>query len=416
MVKINRKTLRFVLPIMVIGFAALSARLISANKPEPQIRDEQASIAAVDATRLKASRYPVLIRSRGTVQPTLANTLVPAVPGTVTSIDDDFVVGGRFSAGDVLLQIDPRDYDIALTQAQANLAQANAQLSEEQALAGQATAEWRSLGRSGEPSALTLRQPQLAAAKANSEAAVAQVLRAELDLERTRVVAPYDGIVTERLVDTGQFVGLGAPVGSIHSLHAVDVSLPLTNRQLTFLQLPNAAQGEIQGDILNRAADSDSANHSNKLVAQNYPAVELTASVGATQLLWKGLLIRAEGIDPTTQQLNVIVRVQQPYTQADRPLRVGQFVQAKIEGQVLEDVFVIPRSALREGREVLIVDANNLIQRRDVNVVWSDNERVVIDAGVQAGEVLVTTPLSTVANGTPVQASIDGAAPLGLES
>lgn len=416
MVKINRKTLRFVLPIMVIGFAALSARLISANKPEPQIRDEQASIAAVDATRLKASRYPVLIRSRGTVQPTLANTLVPAVPGTVTSIDDDFVVGGRFSAGDVLLQIDPRDYDIALTQAQANLAQANAQLSEEQALAGQATAEWRSLGRSGEPSALTLRQPQLAAAKANSEAAVAQVLRAELDLERTRVVAPYDGIVTERLVDTGQFVGLGAPVGSIHSLHAVDVSLPLTNRQLTFLQLPNAAQAEIQGDILNRAADSDSANHSNKLVAQNYPAVELTASVGATQLLWKGLLIRAEGIDPTTQQLNVIVRVQQPYTQADRPLRVGQFVQAKIEGQVLEDVFVIPRSALREGREVLIVDANNLIQRRDVNVVWSDNERVVIDAGVQAGEVLVTTPLSTVANGTPVQASIDGAAPLGLES
>lgn len=401
---------------MVIGVAVLSARLISANKPEPQIRDEQASIAAVDATRLVASRYPVSIRSQGTVQPTLANTLVPAVAGTVVSIDDDFVVGGRFSAGDVLLQIDPRDYDIALTQAQANLAQADAQLSEEQALAGQATAEWRSLGRSGEPSALTLRQPQLAAANANREAAVAQVQRAELDLERTQVVAPYDGIVTERLVDTGQFVGLGAPVGSIHSLHAVDVSLPLTNRQLTYLQLPNASQGEIQGEILNRTQGSDSVNSTGKLIARSAPAVELTATIGATQQLWQGLLIRAEGIDSTTQQLNVIVRVKNPYKQSDRPLRVGQFVQAIIEGQVLEEVFVIPRSALREGREVLIVDANNQIQRRQVNVAWSDNERVVIDAGVQAGEVLVTTPLSTVANGTPVQASIDGAAPLGFES
>lgn len=409
--KINRNTLGFVLPIIVIGAAVLSARIIGANKPEPQIRAEESIIAAVDATRLTASSYPVTIRSQGTVQPTLANTLVPAVAGTVILIDDNFVVGGRFSQGDVLLRIDPRDYEIALTQAQANLAQVDAQLSEEQALAGQAIAEWRSLGRSGEPSALTLRQPQMAAARANREAAVAQVKQAELDLERTQVVAPYDGIVTERLVDTGQFVGLGAPIGSIHSLHAVDVRLPLTNRQLTYLHLPTAAESE----ILNRTANSGNGSLSIGLHPQ-IPTVELTASIGAARQIWTGSLIRAEGIDSTTQQLNVIVRVQQPYTQADRPLRVGQFVQALIEGQILENVFVIPRAALREGREVLIVDENNEIQRREVNVAWSDDDVVVIDSGLRANDILVTTPLSTVADGTPVQVSIDGSAPVGLES
>lgn len=372
--------------------AIVSAKLIGANKPEPQTRQTIVNVPAVDATRLKKSRYPVVVRTQGTVQPTLANTLVPAVAGIVTAINDAFVAGGAFEKGVVLLQIDPRDYEIALTQARANLAQVDAQLQEQRALAEQARAEWRSMGRSGEPSELTLRVPQLAAADANRDAALAQVRQAELDLERTRVVAPYDGIVSERRVDPGQFVARGATLGSIHSNHAVDVRLPLSNRQLTYLDLP----------------ENTSDNRP--------PNVELRAAIGATELIWTGSLIRAEGIDATTQQLNVIARIDNPYTQTNRPLRVGQFVQALIEGQVLDDVFVIPRAALREESEVLIIDANNEIQRRQVHIAWSDSSVAAIDTGLEEGDLLVVTPMSTVADGTPVRPTIDGVAPVPLES
>ena len=384
--------IKYVLPVAVILLALVASKIINATKPEPRVQESTANLLAVEATRLSATNYPVVIRSQGTVQPTLANTLVPAVAGTVIQLSDAFVSGGRFAAGDTLLIIDPRDYEIALTQAQANYAQVDAQLQEQQALAELARVEWRSLGRRGEPSALTLRQPQLAAATANKDAAQAQVQRAELDLERTQVIAPYDGIVSERLVDLGQFVARGAPVGRIHAIDSVDVRLPLSNRQLTYLDLPG------------------SANRVTK------PNVELSASIGASEQLWTGSLIRAEGIDATTQQLNVIARIQNPYTQSSRPLRVGQFVQALIEGRVLDEVFVIPRQALREEREVLVVDENATIQRRAVTVAWSDTDVAAINDGLVEGDVLVLTPLSTVSDGTPVQATIDGVAPTPVDS
>ena len=384
-----RNTLKFVLPVAVLAVSVLGARIIGANKPEPQTRERSPAVAVVDAIRLHSTQFPVIIRSQGTVQPTLANTLVPAVDGTVSVIEDKFVVGGVFSRGDRLFQIDPRDYEIALTQAQANFAESDAQLQEQQALADEAQNEWAALGRGGDPSSLMLRGPQLAAAKASRSAAQAQVQRAELDLQRTQLLAPYDGIVSERNVDPGQFVGRGTVVGRIHATQSVDVRLPLSNRQLTYLRLPEE---------------------------QQLPEVQLQAVIGGREHLWRGVLIRDEGIDAETQQFNVVARIDNPYTQGDRPLRVGQFVQARIAGEVLQEVFVIPRSALREEREVLIVDVNNEIQRRSVTVAWSDDTHAAINEGLAEGEVLVTTPMSTVANGTPVRATVDGVAPAPMES
>jgi len=399
------KTVKYLLPIAVIAIALVSAKILNANKPQAVTRDVSERVSFVDATRLQASSYPVIIRSQGTVQPTLANTLVPAVDGTVTQINEKFVAGGAFRRGDVLLQIDARDYEIALAQAMANAAQADAQVQEQRALAEQAKFEWRSLGRGGEPSSLTLREPQMAAADANLKAALAQVIRAELDLDRTRAVAPYDGVVTERLVDQGQFVARGAPVGSIHSVAAVDVRLPLSNRQLTWLQLPDTLAATPLNDDGSTGTDANSQT-----------TVELQATIGRTRVSWSGKLVRTEGIDASTQQLNVIARIDNPYTQSEQPLRVGQFVHAQIQATVLDDVFVIPRTALREEREVLVINDNSEIERRAVTVAWSDDETAAISEGVEAGELLVITPLSTVSDGTPVRARIDGEPATGLES
>jgi RND family efflux transporter MFP subunit len=403
-----KRLLGIALPIIIVVAAVLAARQIMASKPEPFTRSSPVSVTAVDATRLSLGRYPVVIRSQGSVQPTLANTLVPEVAGTVVELSASFVVGGAFKRGDRLAQIDQRDYQIALTQANANLAQANAQLQEQAALAIRAAAEWTSLGRRGEPSSLTLREPQLAAATANRDAAQAQVQRAELDLQRTQIMAPYDGIVSERTVDPGQFVTRGNPIGRIHAISSVDVRLPLSNRQLTYLALPSSLGPQLS------SVDTAWLDKSNP-ASDRLPNVQLSASIGGETRIWTGKLIRAEGVDTATQQLNVIARVADPYANDQSPLRIGQFVQALIAGEVLESIVVIPRSALREAREVLIINDDNEIYRRAVTVAWSDDQLVAIKDGLQAGDVLVTTPLSTVADGTPVRATIDGVPPLPLE-
>ncbi len=380
---ISKRLLSIVLPIAVIIAAVMGSKWIKASKPEPETRSKPARVTLVDATRLKTGQFPVLIRSQGTVQPTLTNALVPEVGGTIIALGESFVVGGRFNAGDVLAQIDRRDYDIAFTQAEANLAQADARLQEQKALAELAIDEWRILGRSGEPSALTLRKPQLAAAEADRDAASAQLSRAQLDVDRTRLIAPFDGIVGEKTVDAGQFVSRGTLIGRIHAINSADIRLPVSAQHLGLLNLLGEA------------------------------AVEITANVGTETFSWAAKLVRVEGMDGASQQLTVVAQVPEPYA-ADTnehenfPLRFGQFVQARLKGKVLDDVFVIPRSALREEREVLLLNEDGNIERREVTVVWSDDVVAAISAGLFVDEILVTTPLSTVADGTPVNAVVDG--------
>ncbi len=379
----SKRLFSITLPIAVIIAAVLGSKWIQASKPDTESRSEAQPLRVVEATRLKSTSYPVVLRSQGTVQPTVTNALVPEVGGSIVSLAPSFVVGGRFKAGDVLVELDRRDYDIALTQAEANLAQADARLQEQLALAERAVDEWRLLGRSGTPSALTLREPQLAAAKADKDAAEAQVSRARLDLERTRLTAPYDGIVGAKSVDVGQFVARGTSLGNIHALATADVTLPISGSQLAFLDL------------------------------QSQPAVELQVQRGAALHRWPARLVRVEGLDSASQQLNVVAQVTNPYATglaatADIPLRFGQFVQARITGKILNEVFVIPRGVLREGREVLLVDDQGRIERRPVTVAWTDDTQAAISDGLESEQVLVTTPMSTVANGTPVRAVVDG--------
>ncbi len=381
--------LKVLIPVLVLVGSVFAAKTILENRPEPQRRPQFPTVPAVEAVTLSLSDYPVIIRSQGTVQPTQSTTLVAEVTGTLTELSDNFVVGGSFSEGDVLLQIDERDYTIALTQAQANLAQATAALQEETARGNLAKSEWESMGRGTKASAFTLRQPQLAAARANRDAARAQVERAKLDLERTRFVAPFDGQVLDTSVDQGQFVSRGARLGQIYANSSVDVRLPLSSRQLTFLDLPK----------------------SGRLPAAQLPSIELTAVVGGEELSWSGQVVRAEGVDTATQQLNVIARVERPSNDESPALRIGQYVEAKINGRVLKDVFVLPRTAIRENGEVLLVNKDSKLERRAIGVAWVDEQTAAINEGLEAGDILVTTPMSTVTNGTPVSAGIDGKAP-----
>ncbi len=378
-----------ILPLLVLAVAFVIGRGLIANKPEPVSRPSFKSVTSIDATRVAKSDFQVTIKTQGTVNAARTGTLIAQVRGTVTEISPNFVNGGFFEQGETLLQLDPRDYEIALTMAEATRAQAQAALQEEQARAEQAALDWKRLGRKGKPSSLTLREPQLASAKAVLASADAQIQRAQLDLERTRIVAPYSGRLASSNADLGQFVATGAVLAEIYSVDRAEVRLPLSNHQLGYLALPGR-------DVLSEPVRA-----------------VVTATVGDQRYDWPAEILRTDGtIDPNSRQLFAVATVEQPYAGADKPpLRVGQYVQAAVNGTVLKDVVVIPRSALREDREVLVVDDTNTLQRRDVEVRWKDAEVAVIGDGLEDGEIISLTSLGTVVNGTRVNATVDGVPP-----
>jgi RND family efflux transporter MFP subunit len=358
-----------------------------ATGPKTERRQPPPVVPVVDVTAVKATDYQVRAHTRGTVSPRTESTLIPEVSGRVIEIAPNFRQGGFFEAGDVLLKIDPRDYENAVTVARSELARARIDVEEEQARSEQAVRDWKRLGEAGEPSDLVLRIPQLASAKAGVAAAQARLEQAATDLERTRIVAPYAGRVLEKNVDVGQYVSPGSVLASVYAVDYVEIRLPLTNEQLEYVRLPERYRGEqeVQGEN---------------------PEVIVTARIGQREFSWKGRILRTEGaIDTRSRQLFAVAQVDDPYARyEDRPpLKVGQFVEAEIVGETLFDVFVIPRAALRASDQVLIVDDEDRLQRRQVEVLWSEGEQVVIGAGLHDGDRISSTNLPYAIGGTPVR-------------
>jgi RND family efflux transporter MFP subunit len=389
------KLLKWTLPVLVLLAALAGGRYIISQRPAaPQFDPPQVPVS-IDAIRAVPEDYRVVIRSEGTVEPRTESTLIPQVSGQIVAISPSFREGGFFEEGDVLVTLDPRDYELAIASAEAQVAQAESALEQELAQAKVVEGDWRMLGR--EAPELGLRKPQIAAARATVLSARAQLERARFDLERTRIRAPYDGQVLEKNVDVGQFVSPGTLLARVYATDYVEIRLPLSSRQLEFVDLPERFRGE--------TAQRGTAG----------PEVVVKATIGRQEWRWSGRVVRAEGaIDTRTRQLFVVAQVDDPYEPAadgQPPLRIGQFVEVEIVGRTLENAFVLPRSALRDGTEVLLVDDESRLQRRPVTVAWTDGEHAVVTAGLEAGEVVNITPLAVAAGGTLVTATIDGVAP-----
>jgi len=387
--------LRILVPILILGGTAGVVAFMMLTKPKPQTRQPPPSVQAVDAIRLRATNFQVRIPSFGFVKPRTESTLKPEVSGRVLSISPNFRDGGFFEKGDLLVTIDPQDYESAVVVAKATLAQRESALQLEQAQHEQAVENWRLLGDGSDPSPLTLREPQLAEARANVDSARARLEEAERNLERTRIVAPYAGRILKKEVDVGQTVSPGNVLASIFAVDYVEVRLPLFNEQLDYIDLPE----EYRGDAPEVPLDG--------------PRVLLHGDYGSQRVTWEGHVIRAEGVYDTAQ-LFVVAQVKDPYARSGSdipPLKVGQYVQAEILGHDLQDVYVIPRSAVRLSNEVLLVTDQNLIQRRTIRPIWRDEEHVIVQDNLKSGEVICITPMMFAADGAKVLPTIDGVPP-----
>ncbi|MEZ5329907.1 MAG: efflux RND transporter periplasmic adaptor subunit [Verrucomicrobiales bacterium] len=372
------------------------------TKPEPPKLPQIKKVKDIEAMRLRKVDFPILVETFGTVEPQTKSTLSPEVAGRVTEISGSLREGGFFEAGDVLLKIESIDYEAGVTIAAGELAQAEATLREEEARAEQAAEDWKRLGRKEEPSDLVLRKPQLAEARARLASAEARLTQARKDLERTTLRAPYAGQVLEKNVDVGQYVSPSTVVARIFGVDYAEIKLPLKKEQLGFVEVPEHYRGDANVD------------------APDGPKVRLHTEFGGDEVSWDGTIVRAQSsIDTMSFQLFVVAQVKDPYARREDgkpPLKVGLFVNAEITGKTLKDVFVLPASALREGREVLIVGDGDVLESREVHIVWKEEgadakDNVIIDEGLKDGEVVCLTPLGYGAVGAKVIPTIDGEAP-----
>ena len=395
------KWIKILLPLLVLVCAVGLSLFILNSKEKPQKRVRKPPITRVDVVRLERTDYQVTVATQGTVKPRTESTLIPEVSGRIIKTSANFRTGSFFEAGEELLQIETSNYQIAVTVAQAQLAESKLTFAEEQALADQAAKNWQRLGNKSSPTDLVLRKPQLARAKAAVNSAMALLEQAQLDLKRTRVLAPYAGRILEKEVDVGQYVSPGTVMAKIYAVDYAEIRLPLSNRQLEFVDIPEAYRGEANAAKLMTDAI-------------------LTVNLGNQQYQWLAQVVRAEGTyDLRSRRLFVVAQVDNPYGREDPdkpPLKVGQYVDAQIKGRVLENVFVIPRSAVRENAQILLVDKQKKLKTRQIKTIWEDDQVMIIRGDVAEGELLCLTPVTFAAEGLAVEPMLNGKPLFALEA
>ena len=380
------RLLQIVLPVVVLAAAGLGAYTLIQNRPEVQVQVPVFEPPGVRVQRVVFQDVKLTVKSQGTVGPRTESQLAPEISGRVIRVAPSFASGGFFEAGDVLLEIDPYDYQQAVISARGQLAQARLRLAQEEAEADVARREWAALGR-GDPRALTLREPQLEDARAALAAAEASLDRATRDLDRAEVRAPYAGRVRRKSVDIGQFVTVGSPVATIYAVDYAEIRLPLPDADLAYLELPLSFRG-----TENRVG----------------PRVTLRSNFAGQTHEWQGRIVRTESeIDPVSRMVHLVAQVKDPYAPGTDPTRpplaVGMYVEAEIEGNVVTGVVVLPRAALRGSSQVFVVDGESRLRFRDVDLLRATTEAVLVRAGLEAGEAVSLSPLEAVTDGMQVQ-------------
>ena len=381
---------KLILPVVVLAVLVGIGMLILRNPPSSSRGGPPAVRAiTVEVMKIQPSAYQVSLESYGTIAPRTQSALVAQVGGQILSVSDNLREGGFFARGDVLLTIDPREFEADVQINQAALADAQQLVEEEKARADQAARDWKRLGNTGEPTALVLRAPQLAAAKARLASAEATLSKARLDLERATVRAPYDGRVLAQRADLGQVVGAGASLADIYATDLVEVRLPLRNADLSFFDLPEGA--------VNLA---------------DMPDVEIYSDLGERQV-WHGKVVRTEGaIDPAARQLHVVAQIDNPFSTSDgrRPLKIGEYVTALLGGRQLIDARIVPVQSIYQNSFVYVAE-EGLLARRSVELEWQNETDALIASGVEFGDELVLTPLGQVSSGMPVRIARSTSAP-----
>jgi RND family efflux transporter MFP subunit len=379
----SSKALKLIVPVIVlIAGVAAAAMIVSARKTPPRV-DRVPLGPLVEVMPTEVTDVPVVVTGHGEVVAKVAVDIVPQVAGQVVGAHPSLVAGGFFKAGEVLVEIDPRDYELAVERAQAAVARARVTLEREQAEAEVAREEWNGLHPGEKPTGLVVREPQIRQAEAEYAAAEADLSVARLSLERTRISLPFDGVVVSENVDIGQYVGNGSRLATVYGTDVVEVRVPLESREVAWFDVPSRGGGKGS-------------------------AAEVSAGFSGTQTVWKGRVTRMEAqVDQMSRMVHVVIEVPKPYdTSSGHPaLLPGSFVDVRINGRTLGDIVAVPRYAVREGDRVWVF-TDGTLQIRDVEVLRADREQTLISSGLEEGDLVIISSLDAVTDGMTVRQQI----------
>lgn len=379
----NKKSLYTIL-VLIGGFSI--ALLISVNKQEVTAQPYKQLIPSVRVMRVQPAEEYLIINSQGTVQPRNQSELIPEVTGRVTAMSAAMVNGGAFEKNEILVRIDEADYLTILQRSEAAVMRSEAEYE-------RSKNEFKRV--------VSLHQRQLASQQQLDDARRAQQVdealviearasleQADRDLSRTKLRAPFDGLVRNERVNVGQFITRGESIGTIYATDYVEVRLPISVDQLGFLGLPVSTRGQI--------------------TPNQRPSVTLIADFGDTRTLWEGYLVRLEAeFDESSRMVYGVVRLQLDDDGESPLLPVGLFVQAEIRGRRVDQVIRLPRSAMRDNNQVLVVDSDDRIHFRQVSLVRQEHDDVLISDGLKDGELVSISAMQTAVDGMLVKPVIE---------
>lgn len=381
--KLESLSPKLLAPIVIAIVSLVGAFAIVATAPSVEYKEPERAIPTVRTIAGKTTTLRHRVRSQGTVAPRTEADLVAEVAGRVVWLSPSFAPGGFIKQGDPLIRIETRDFELAVERQRAALKRTES----EYEFAASELRRREGLSSAGVASASQLADARRAASVA--EAAVidarAGLEQARRDLERSQIRAPFDGRVRDEHVDIGQFVTRGNVLGRLYATDYAEIRLPIPDHEIAFLDLPDP-----------RIATPETLREG--------PEVILRAVFAGRPFEWRGRIVRTEAeIDAKSRMMNVVARVDDPYRESDAerrpPLAVGLFVEAEILGPEASDVIVIPRYALRDESKILVVDKEDRLHSRPVQVLRIDRDDVLIQGPLADGERICVSPLQVVVEG-----------------
>ncbi len=372
-----RKWLRRLIPVGIILVGALVMMGLAKTRKPPQRQKVESSGALVEVVKAQRAPRNILIDGTGTVQSRYEVTLIPQVSGKIEWVHPRMEAGGYFSRGDTLLRIEQDDYELAVQQAEAQVAQAEYQYQVAGANAEIAEREWEMMqaGRdkqAGEPDPLVLHKPQLRQAEAALQSAEAALDRAKLNLQRTVLTAPFNCMIRQESAAVGQLVGPSSMIASLYETDVAEIEVTMPVADLRWIKVPGA----------------DATIH---------------YSTGDHVYEWEGRVDRTIGVlDQVGRLARVVVQVRNPFTNRDplHPvLHVGSFVTVIIEGREVVDAIPLPRRALRENNRVWVATGDSTLDFRKVELYRLTPDEALVSEGLEDGEHVVLTSISAAAPG-----------------
>lgn len=366
----------------IFAVAAYNGEQMNAvTAPVVEMRGPQyPDVAIVEVARRD---FRATITGHGEAKPRYELDLTAEVSGQVEKLADRFETGVEFEKGEALVRLNQTDHQQAVASAQASVADARLALLEEQRQGQQAKKEWKRSGLKGQPdSSLVLREPQLKAAEAKLNNAERELEKAKRDLGKTTITAPFNALIVSRDVQPGSFIQAGSTVAMLYSTDRVEISIPLSSNQ--WLNLPPVSS----------------------LGEEKWP-VELTSTEGNKQ--WQGYVERVEQhLDSASRQRSLVVVVDQPLQQTN-PLYAGTFVEAKVQGRDLSQLWQLPASAISQTGQIWLVDDNQSLFSIRAKKQFEDSGYVYV---VPPDDILraqvVIRPLNSYVQGMYVQPVVEG--------